>query len=106
MKGYVTSRISEGGGIDKATGLPYPEGANWSEKIECHYLPNSRSTVGVYQEGQFRVASYEITISTLDWNLETASMIRLHNSKGAVISKGSVLTLDDLEDIQRIKITI
>lgn len=106
MKGYVSSRISNNGDIDIPSGLPVADDANWTEKIECQYLPNSRSTVGVYQEGQFRVASYEITIDTLDWNIDNVTMICLFNSKGSEISRKQVLTLDELEDIQRIKITI
>lgn len=106
MRGYVTSRITTEGGIDESTGLPIPEVTDWTEQVECQYYPNRKSTVGSILEGKFRLASYEITIHTTDWRLDEVSLIRLIDQKGKVISESEVLTLDNLEDIQRIKITI
>lgn len=106
MKGYITSRVSLGGGFDEETALPNAETESWTDPIECQYYPNNRNTVGAYKESVFRIASYEITINMLDWNIYNVSMIKLLNSNGVEIAKKEVLTLDELEDIQRIKITI
>lgn len=106
MKGYVSSRYGIGGGIDEDSGFPNADSADWTSKIECQYYPNNRNTVGAYKESVFRVASYEITVNMLDWNIFDVSMIKLFNSSGVEIAKKEVLTLDELEDIQRIKITI
>lgn len=106
MNGFITSRIHVAGGIDEATGMPFPESETWTDPIECQYVPNRRNTVGANREGKFRIASYEITVNMLDWNIYDVSMIRLINEKKEVITEAEVLTLDELEAIQRIKITI
>lgn len=106
MKGFISSRISTGGGIDEGSGLPNAEVGDWTKKIECQYYPNNRNTVGAYRESVFRVASYEITVHVLDWDILNVSMIKLFDVNGEEIAKKEVLTLDKLDDIQRIKITI
>lgn len=107
MKGYISSRISEGGDyIDEETRLPVTGEESWTDLIECQYVPNRRNNIGSAQEGIFKIASYLISIDMLDWNIFDVSMIRLHNERKEQIAQDSVLTLDELEDVQTIEITI
>lgn len=107
MIGYISSRISEGGDyIDEETRMPVVTEESWSEQIKCSYVPNRRNTVGTVQSGEFKIASYLISIDMLDWNIFDVSMIRLFNKDKKQIKQGSVLTLDELEDVQVIEISI
>lgn len=106
MKGYITATITTGGGTDEVTGYPIPTTTSETDLAECQYVPNNRRTIGVESEGQFQMASYEITCDRLNWNLDDVSMISLYNSRKVFITRKVLLTLDELEDIQRIKFTI
>lgn len=105
MKGYISSRISTGSGIDD-NGKPIFGEETWTDKIECLYTPNRRNTVGMMHGGKFRIASYLISVDTLDWNISDVSMIELYNANDKKIAEGEVLTLDELDDVQVIEITI
>jgi len=106
MKGYITATITTGGGTDEVTGYPIPTTTSETDLVECQYVPNNRRTIGAESEGQFQMASYEITTDRLDWDLQIVTMISLYNSRKQFITRKVVLTLDELEDIQRIKFTI
>lgn len=103
MRGYISSRISLGDYIDEETGMPVQGGEGWSSDIECRYKANSLNNRGAYVDGFFKQASYEIT--TEDMTFE-GDYIRLKNRKGTVIWESEVLSLEELDSIQRIKIVI
>lgn len=107
MKGYITATLLvSGSGTDETTGYPIPATTIETDLVECQYVPNNRRTIGAESEGQFQMASYEITTDRLDWDLQIVNMISLYNSRKQFITRKVVLTLDELEDIQRIKFTI
>jgi len=103
MRGYISSRSNADDYIDEETGMPVTGEVEWSGDIECSYKANSLSNRGVYIDGFFKQASYEIT--TEDMTFE-GDYIRLKNRKGEVIWESEVLSLEELDSIQRIKIVI
>lgn len=106
MKGYITATQTTGGGRDEDSGFPIPVETFESDFVECQYYPNNRRSVGSEQDGIFQMASYEITIDRVNWDLDQVTMITLYNSRRESLTQKSVLTLDELDDIQRVKITI
>lgn len=106
MKGYITSTITTGGGTDETTGMPIPTTTSETDMTECQYVPNNRRTIGAESDGVFQMASYEITTDKLRWESLDVTMISLYNSRKKLVTRKVVLTMDELEDIQRIKFTI
>lgn len=102
MNGYICKQIMTGGYIDD-NGVPVPGTTTWGSDVECKYFANVSNNKGRYEEGEFKQASFEITTEDMDF---IAGVIQLKNSKKAIIATKEVLSLEELEDIQRIKLTI
>lgn len=104
MRGSISSKIKTGGGLDPETGGPIPVSSWWSIPVECQYKANELSNKGRYENGgTFQQASYEITTEDMDF---TASIVKLINNRGSEVCQKEVISIEVLEDIQRVKIVI
>lgn len=103
MKGTIATRVTTGGGIDQLTGEPIPVTFLWSDEIECLYTPVQNSNQGRYTDGTFKQASYTITTEKMDF---AAKLLRLTNSREQVAHEGEIISIEALEDIQRVKIIV
>lgn len=103
MNGYINAQIVTGGTIDEMTGIPIPDTVSWGKDVECKYFANTLNNRGRYQDGKFQQSAYEITTDDMTFR---AKIIRLKNSRKEVIVEKEVQSLEELEDIQRVKITV
>lgn len=102
MKGFINAQIVVPDYFDD-NGKPVPGSVNWDSDVECKYFANINNNKGRYPDGVFKQTAFEIT--TDDMNFD-AKMIRLKNRKGEVICEKEVQSLEELESVQRIKITV
>lgn len=103
MNGYISARIMGEDGKDESTGIPIVGVPSWSEDSECRYKANTLNNKGRYVDGGFTQSEYEITTDDMFFR---ADFIRLKNSGGIVVCEKRVQSIEVLEDIQRVKITI
>ena len=71
--------------------------------LECRYISTLFNQKGRYEGGTFTQSAYEIVIENMDFNAKT---IRLIDSRGNQVCEKDIQSLEVLETIQRIKITI
>lgn len=102
MNGTVRKKIQVAGGINE-DGEPTPATVSWGDSVPCKYQANTLSNKGVYDDGEFTQSEYSITVKDMSFN---ADQIRLLNSREKVVCEKRVLSLEVLEDIRRVKITI
>lgn len=102
MNGYIQPQINHGGGFDD-NGEPIPSTPSWGENIECKYFANTLNNRGRYEGGEFTQSAYEITIYDMEFHAE---YIRLLDSRGNEVIEKKVQSLEVLEEVQRVKITI
>jgi hypothetical protein len=102
MKGYIQAQIQTGGGKNQFGEL-VPAEISWGSKKECRYHANVLNNRGKYEDGKFTQSAYIITLFDMDVE---ASIIRLFNSKDNLICEKEVQSLEILEDVQRVKITV
>ncbi len=102
MRGFISKQIFTDGYIND-DGIPVPGSTDWGADIECKYFANVSNSKGRYPDGVFKQMSFVITTEDLSFN---AGVIRLKDKKGNVVCEKEVLSLEELEDVQRIKITV
>ncbi len=102
MDGFIQGKLP-GEAIKGRGGEPVSNQAEWGEKIECRYKANLLNNRGRYDGGTFTQSSYEITIDDMSFN---AASIRLFDSRGNLVCTKYVQSLEVLEFVQRIKITV
>lgn len=102
MNGYINAQIGTEGYIDE-NGIPVQGSIDWGPDVECKYFANVNNNKGRYPDGEFKRIAYEITTENMNFE---AKIIRLKDSKGRVICEKEVQSLEELEDVQRVKITI
>lgn len=103
MNGTISGKVKTGGGVDPDSGDPIPVTYSWTDPVECKYRANELNNRGRYDGGTFQQASYTITTEDMDFNADT---VRLFNSRGSSVCEKEVISIEVLEDIQRVKIII
>lgn len=102
MNGYINAQIGTEGYIDE-NGIPVQGSIDWGPDVECKYFANVNNNKGRYPDGEFKQISFEITTEDMEF---TANIIRLKDSNKRVICVKEVQSLEVLEHVQRVKITI
>lgn len=102
MKGFINAQITVQGYIND-DGIPVSGSTSWGTDIECKYFANVNNNKGRYPDGVFKQTAFEIT--TVDMSFD-AKIIRLKDRKGNTICEKEVQSLEELESVQRIKITV
>ena len=101
MNGYLCKQIKLNDSFDETTGTVIVGQITWDKDVECKYV-NSKS-IYTYPDGKFTKATYDITVEDMSF---TAEIVRLKNSNRVVVCEKEVQSLDILEGVQRVKITI
>ncbi|MFV0536835.1 MAG: hypothetical protein ACK5M3_05605 [Dysgonomonas sp.] len=102
MNGFIQAQIQTSGG-ENEYGEPIPANIDWDEKKECKYYANTLNGRGRYEDGKFTQSAYIITVFDMDFS---ATVVRLFNSKGKLVVEKEVQSLEELEEVQRVKVTI
>lgn len=102
MKGYISNQIAGESYIDE-NGIPVSGTLTWGDDVECKYFATENNNKGRYIDGDFKQIAFVITTEDMSFR---ANIIRLKDSKGNVICNKEVQSLEELESVQRIKITV
>lgn len=102
MRGFISKQIFTDEYINDE-GVPVQGTTSWGADVECKYFANVSNNKGRYPDGVFKEVAFEIT--TEDMSFE-ANIIRLKDRRGNVVCEKEVLSLEKLEAVQRIKITV
>jgi len=102
MKGYIQARIQVDGGFND-DGEPIASSVDWSKEIECTYQANTLNNRGRYEDGNFTQSTYTIIVYDLDF---TATYIRLSDSRSNMVCEKEVQSVEVLENVQRVKVTV
>lgn len=79
--GTLQYQILSQGGID-ANGEPIEPTETWSDAVACSIKTNSDNRKGVYEDGEFRMASF-IVLLEADASRDFVSIKRIKLSRGA-----------------------
>jgi hypothetical protein len=102
MNGTVQTQIVVESG-ENEYGETIPASIEWGEKTECRYHANTLDNRGRYDGGKFTQSSYIITVFDMEF---TAKVIRLFNSRNNLVCEKEVQSLEVLENVQRVKVTV
>lgn len=102
MNGRIQSQIVVEG-VGNEYGETTPSTISWGDEVDCKYVANTQNNSGRYVDGEFTKSAYSITISDVSFN---ANVIRLTNNQGVVICVKEVQSLELLDAIQRVKISV
>lgn len=102
MDGFIQAKIF-GNSNASTGGEPVAVTSSFGEKVECRYISTLLNKKGRYEGGTFTQSSYEIVIDEMDFN---ASVIKLIDSRDNEVCTKEIQSIEVLESIQRIKITI
>ncbi|MDD2300874.1 MAG: hypothetical protein PHU69_14730 [Fermentimonas sp.] len=102
MRGFISKQIFTDGYIND-DGIPVPGSTDWGADVECKYFATENNNKGRYIDGDFKQIAFEITTEDMSFD---ANIIRLKDRKGNVVCEKEVQSLEELENVQRIKITV
>lgn len=103
MRGTISAKVITGGGIDSLTGVPIPVTFTWGDPVDCLYKAVALSSNGRYAQEKFQIASYEITLEDMEF---TGKTFRLTDNRGSVVCEKEVISIEILEEVQRVKILV
>ena len=102
MNGTVKAQIIIGGSLN-SDGEPTQGVETFGLSVPCKYASNNRTNHVTKSDMNFTQEKYIITIKDMKFS---ASRIKLFDSKGVEVCEKQVQSLEILEDVKRIKITL
>lgn len=94
-----------GGGLDEQTGFPCPQEESYGTPIPCQFSP-VRYNATAHRDGEpVTQKSFSILIEEQPQEF-AADRVRLTNSAGRVIGEFSVISVEALEAVGQVKITV
>ncbi len=99
--GFIEVEQTKGGGL--VNGLPQKAVKTWSEKIPCHILENTEDNKGNYKDGKFKRYAFTIWFEMQEFN---AKRVRLTDNRGRIKGEFEVQSIEFLELVQRVKISV
>jgi hypothetical protein len=101
--GTLEEKVITGGGVDPTTGDPIAVTSSYSTAVPCYIKVNKRNNMGVNTGGSFTLAQYEILIPS---QIFTTKTIRLKDARSTVLGEFEVQSIEFLDKVQRVKITV
>lgn len=102
MNGLIQSKIISGSTLNEH-GEPVQGTEKWTNKTECTYRANMKRNNGKYEDGVFTQSEYEVIVFDMNF---TGSEIKLYNRKGELICNKPIISTQELEAVQRIKLIV
>lgn len=103
MRGTVQSvAIISGGGFSE-TGSPIADVSGPGIQVECLYFANVYNNRGTFNDDVFKRTTYNITTKDMSFS---ATEIILRDKKGDIVCKKQVQTIEVLDAVRRVKITV
>lgn len=100
--GTITYRLSATSAFDE-DGRPVQSEGTWSDPVECFVKQNKHNNKGIYTEGNFTVAAYEIILERIPEGLST-DFVRVWR-KDAFLGEFEVQDISEVS-LDRIVITV
>lgn len=102
--GHIEIKTKTGGGIDPSTGFPSPAEVSWGAPIPCQMVVSRLNKLGRTTQGEHvTTVSYSILIEDQPFSAER---IRLSGNDGKVIGEFSIISMEPLEAVGQIRITV
>ena len=101
--GHIRLITKSGGGIDPETGFVIKTTRSWGSPIECQYRANEYNNKGKTDGNTFVVAKYEILVERQEISSE---QIQLSDKSGNILGEYSVVSIDQLDAVDKTKITV
>lgn len=107
QNGTIEVKTKVGGsGIDPATGFPVrPTDAVYGKPIPCQYSANQYNQLGRVRGESFTIANYTILIEQPALSF-VAEQIRLKDMAGKTIGDFSIMSVEPLEAVCELRITV
>ncbi|MCQ2299703.1 MAG: hypothetical protein MJZ81_06235 [Bacteroidales bacterium] len=107
INGLIYAMLPEGTeGIEfDIDGNPVAAGISWSEGIECSVQTVRDTRKGVYEDGNFRQASFSILVEEVTEALRNAGIVRVERL-GEDLGEYRVMSIEPLETVGRVRIMV
>lgn len=102
MDGYIR-KVNQTQGSFNDDGEPIAASVTYGSYIPCKYHANTLNNKGRYQDGEFTASEYIITTREMNF---AAEQIELSNMLKNVVCQKPVQSLEVLESVMRVRITI
>lgn len=102
INGTIQKQISSGTGFDES-GDPIVSDPTWSEPIPCLIRTIKHDNKGIYPDGKFTQASFEILIEMQEFEAER---ILLKNSRNNFKAEFTIQDIQFLDLVGRVKIVV
>lgn len=103
MKGTIQAVNKTSGGGFSESGEPIKDVKILGDAVECVYVANVYNNRGTYLNGNFTQSEYIITTKDLTFK---AKNIQLNDKNGNVVCTKQVQSLDILDSVKRVRITV
>lgn len=101
--GTIEVQRSNGGGIDATTGFPTAASASWGIPIPCQFVPIKYNALALRQNEPITERGYSILIDEQPFY---ADRVRLKDRCGRIVGEFSVVSIEPLEAVGQVKITV
>jgi len=102
INGTIQTLLIQESSLDE-DGDPIPVEEVWSEAIPCHIKTIKHDYKGIYTDGNFEQASYEILLKIQEFE---AKKIRIQNNRAQVLGEFKVQDIQFLDLVKRIKLLV
>ena len=103
MDGYIQAQIVISDGYTDCNGETVPAVTDWGKFVECKYRANTLNNRGRYDGGKFTQMAFEITAEDMNFD---SNCIRLSDSAKRLVCEKEVQSIERLDSVQRVKITV
>lgn len=100
--GYIQAQIVGNGGIGD-DGMPIEASEGWGTKIPCNIQTNMQNNKGNYKDGKFTQFAFTVFFQMQKFE---AKRVRLTNNRNQIIGDFEVQSVEFLDLVQRVKITV
>lgn len=101
INGTIQFGLITGGGLD-GNGDPLPVTTNWSDSYGCNIKENFNNLKGSYQDGDFRMSSYQILVD----EIPEGKIERVRLVMGAELGEFRVQGIRPMESVGRVRIVV
>lgn len=99
--GTLRYQVVSAGGTNEY-GESLPASAAWSDPVPCSIKTNSDTTLGRYEDGQFRQASFTVLVELTQFAYQRVTLERL----GENLGEYRVLSVEHLTTVGRTQIVV
>ena len=104
QNGTIEVQTTSQGGLDPTTGFPMNPSVSWGTPVPCQYSPVKYNALALSHGEPVTDKSYSILIETVQ-NF-AADRLRIKDRAGNTVGEFSVISIEPLETVDQIRITV